>query len=141
MNATELVYAPGSRTKYSNAAIATVGRVVEMLRGEPFSSSVKKTVLEPFGMTTAGFEISPDMKPLLADGEMWTYDGRTFLAPTFPLGIGPAGNLYASVTDLGHFLIGILGGGKVVKPETLQQMFVPQFRPPGARQGFAWGSA
>ncbi len=139
LNDTELVFAPGSRTKYSNAAIATVGLVVEKLRGEPFDATVKRTVLDPLGMTTASFELSPEMKAKAAEGEMWTYDGRTFPAPTFPLGIGPAGNMYASVTDLGHFLIAIFGDGKVVKPETLQQMFTPQFADPGAQQGFGLG--
>ena len=33
LNETELVYAPESRTKYSNAAIATVGYVLERTEG------------------------------------------------------------------------------------------------------------
>ena len=37
LNKTHLVYKPGSRTKYSNAAIATVGYVLESIQLEPFA--------------------------------------------------------------------------------------------------------
>jgi D-alanyl-D-alanine dipeptidase len=144
LNATELVYAPGTRMKYSNAAITTVGRVVETVKGEPFGSYVKRGVLVPFGMKGADFEATPEVKKGLAVAEMWTYDGRTFDAPTFPLGTAPAGNLFASVLDLGQFLIALLDegrgpGGPVVKPETLKAMWEPQFSDKGAPRSFGLG--
>ena len=63
---------------------------------------------------------------------MWFYDGREFPAPTFPLGTIPAGNLYASVPDLGRFLIALFAGGegpdgRIIKAETLERMWKPQF--------------
>ena len=45
-------------------------------------------------------------------GWMRTYDGRRFKAPTFLLGTGPAGNLYASVLDLAKFLSCLFDDGK-----------------------------
>jgi len=42
LGATRLVYAPGSRTKYSNAGIAVVGRVLEQVTGQPFAATVKR---------------------------------------------------------------------------------------------------
>src|SRR5262249_50133687 len=127
LNRTSLVYEPETRTKYSNAAIATVGYVVEKLRGEPFEQAVRKAVLEP-----SGFALTPELKQDLAQAVMWTYDGRVFDAPTFPIGTSPAGNLYSTSADLGRFLTVLFAGGngpngQVVKPETLKSMFQAQF--------------
>ncbi len=140
LNSTGLIHAPGAKTKYSNAAIATVGRVVEKVKGEPFGSYVKRAVLEPLGMKASDFEATPEIARRLAVGQMWTYDGRTFDAPTFPLGTAPAGNLYATVLDLGRFLIALLDEGRpVVKAETLRAMWKPQFADNGATSGFGLG--
>jgi D-alanyl-D-alanine dipeptidase len=69
---------------------------------------------------------------------MWTYDGKTFEAPTFRLGMIPAGSLYSTVGDLGRFLTVLLAHGKtgrgtLLKPATLEQMWSPQFPNPGGR--------
>ncbi len=146
LNDTELVFAPEARSKYSNAAIATVGLVVETLRGEPFAAAVTRSVLEPLGLESSAFERTPAMEENLARGQMWTYDGRTFDAPTFPLGHAPAGNLYSTVLDLGKFLSALLDegrgpGGPIVKPGTLKAMWTPQFVGEGEKptRGFGLG--
>ena len=139
LQTTSLVYEPGTRTKYSNAAIAVVGLVVERLRGVPFGEAVKASVLDPLGMSSSGFELSPAMKSRLADARMWTVDGRTFPAPTFKLGIAPAGNLYSTADDLSRFVMALFEGSKVVKPETLAAMFVIQYARPEEKRGFGLG--
>ena len=149
LNSTSLVYEPETRTKYSNAAIATVGLAVELAAGEPFAAHMRRVWLGPLGMTRSDFEATPAIKADLARATMWGIDGRTFEAPTFALGTAPAGNLYASVTDLGKFLSFVFAGGKtpagpLVMPETLKLMTAPQFRgSDGARNygiGFALGT-
>ena len=139
LGTTALVYEPGTRTKYSNAAIATVGLVVERLRGVPFGEAVKSSVLDPLGMSSSGFDLSPAMKAQLADARMWTVDGRTFPAPTFGLGIAPAGNLYSTAADLSRFVMALFEGGKVVRPETLASMFTIQYAKADERRGFGLG--
>ena len=140
LNSTGLIHAPGAKTKYSNAAVATVGRAVEKVKGEPFGPYMKRAVLEPLGMKASGFEATPEIAKRLAVGQMWTYDGRTFDAPTFPLGTAPAGNLYATVLDLGRFLIALLDEGRpVVKTGTLEAMWKSQFADKGATSGFGLG--
>ncbi|HEY7543853.1 MAG TPA: serine hydrolase domain-containing protein, partial [Blastocatellia bacterium] len=42
LNRTSLVYAPETRIKYSNAAIATVGYVLEKMNRQPFASYLKR---------------------------------------------------------------------------------------------------
>src|SRR5256886_15701385 len=100
LNETDLVYAPHTHVKYSNAAIGVVGYVLEKKVGEPYAAYLKKAVLDPLGMTRSSFEPEPFVKQGLAKAEMWSYDGRTFDPPTFELGIAPAGCMYSSVTDL-----------------------------------------
>ena len=144
LNRTELVYAPGTRTKYSNAAIATVGYVLERTQKEPFARYLKRHLLQPLGMTKSSFEPTPALNAELAAAVMWTYHGREFAAPTFELGMAPAGSMYSTVTDLGRFLSVLLAGGRgpngaVVKPATLEAMWTPQFATPNQDTGFGIG--
>jgi CubicO group peptidase (beta-lactamase class C family)/D-alanyl-D-alanine dipeptidase len=132
LNATTLVYEPGSKTKYSNAGIAVAGAVFEASRQQPFARALKRAVLEPLGMRHSSFARDDVDEGALARGVMWSYDGRTFPAPTFELGIAPAGCMYSTVTDLARFVSWLLAGGGgegPIKPTTLREMLTPQ---PGA---------
>jgi serine beta-lactamase-like protein LACTB len=122
LNKTELVYEPGTKTKYSNAAIATVGFVLERTQKQPFARYLRRALLDPLGMKQSSFEPDPlvlgnwfdDTPPLLAKAVMWTYWGREFPAPTFELGMAPAGSMYSTVNDLGRLLLfasGLIGWG------------------------------
>ncbi len=136
LNDTELVFPPGTHTKYSNAGIAAVGYVLESRNHQPFAKYLKASVLDPMGMRQSSFEPDPQIVQNLAKAEMWTYDGTKFEAPAFQLGIAPAGSMYSTVTDLGHFLSVLLAQGKtdtgtILKPSTLEEMWSPQFPNPG----------
>jgi CubicO group peptidase (beta-lactamase class C family)/D-alanyl-D-alanine dipeptidase len=149
LNDTELIYAPGTHTKYSNAGIAVVGRVVEVMAKKPFVQALQENVLGPLGLKNSAFAPTPAVSAALAKAYMWTYFGRQFEAPTFQLGMAPAGSMYSTVTDLGRFMSVLFRQGQgpagpVIKPDTLESMWVPQFAPPGpngapATQGFGLG--
>ncbi|HET6573492.1 MAG TPA: serine hydrolase [Fimbriiglobus sp.] len=140
VNGIELVYPPGKRTKYSNAAVGVVGYVLEKTRGEKFETYLKRRVLDPLGMASSSFEPTPAVKTHLADAVMWTYHGREFPAPTFELGMAPAGSMYSTVLDLAKFASCLFAGGKpLLKPETVAAMFRPQFAKPDAKTGFGIG--
>jgi CubicO group peptidase (beta-lactamase class C family)/D-alanyl-D-alanine dipeptidase len=138
LNVTELVFAPNTHTKYSNAAIAVVGYLLEAQSHQPFAKYLKSSVLDPMGLTHSSFEPDPTVISNLAKAEMWTYDGLTFDAPTFQLGMAPAGSMYSTVIDLGHFLSvlmvrGQTENGVLLQPKTIEQMWSPQFPNPGGR--------
>jgi CubicO group peptidase (beta-lactamase class C family)/D-alanyl-D-alanine dipeptidase len=146
LNSTTLVYAPEKRIKYSNAAIATVGYVLEETQQQPFTQYLQKAVLTPLGLRHSSFEPMPEITKHLAKAYMWSYDGRHFTAPTFQLGMAPAGSMYSTVTDLARFMSVLFNGGKgtngqVLKPETLEKMWTPQFAPPEQKSGFGIGFA
>lgn len=146
MNSTELVYEPGTRTKYSNAGIAAVGYVLQEVNQQPFPEYLKQAVLAPMGMNESAFTPEPVLLRNLAKAYMWGYDGLKFPAPTFELGLAPAGCMYSTVTDLAQFLTVLFNGGQgpkspVLKRETLEQMWVPQFAKPDQRKGYGLGFA
>lgn len=144
LNKTTLVYPPESRLKYSNAAIGTVGLVIEETQNQPFVRYLQRTLLAPLGMKKSSFEPDPEIIRDLAKAVMWTYHGREFPAPTFELGMPPAGSMYTTVLDLSKFMEMVFAGGKtpngaLVKPESLEMMFTPQFVKPGEKTGVGLG--
>jgi CubicO group peptidase (beta-lactamase class C family)/D-alanyl-D-alanine dipeptidase len=145
LNATSLVYKPGTHIKYSNAGIAVLGYVLERTQHESFYPYLKRAVLAPMGLDHSAFEPLPDLKAHLAKASMWTLDGRRFDAPTFQLGMGPCGSMYSTVLDLGRFVEILLAHGvtpegkRVLSAATLDSMWTPQFAPPGAMNGYGIG--
>jgi CubicO group peptidase (beta-lactamase class C family) len=136
INGYPLIYEPGTHTKYSNAAIAVVGYTLEYMNHRPFAKYLKDAVLKPLGVQSSSFEPEPAIKDRLAKAYMWTYDGRTFEAPTFQLGVAPAGSMYSTVTDLGRFVTALLNEGRgqngpILQPATLKKMWEPQSGPGG----------
>lgn len=140
LNGTSLVYPPESRTKYSNAAIAVAGRMIERATGERFEDYVRREVFERLGMTRSDFALREDLARDLAEATMWTAHGTEFRAPVFTIGTAPAGNLYSTANDLGRFIHALTrGGGGVVAPETLESMWTPQFADKGTPARFGLG--
>ena len=132
LNGIDVVYAPGERIKYSNAAIGVVGFTLQKTQHEQFEKYVQRAVLDVLGMKSSSFEPTPAVRKNLAEAVMWTYHGREFPAPTFELGMAPAGCMYSTVTDLAKFTSCLFDGGKVgdkqlLQPATIAQMFAPQF--------------
>ncbi|MGA7340690.1 MAG: serine hydrolase [Terracidiphilus sp.] len=127
LNRTSLVFAPGTHTKYSNAGVATVGYALQRFVNRPYPEYLQSALLEPLGMRESSFVPEPILMQHLANAFMWSYDGLMFPAPTFQLGEGPAGAMYTTVTDLGKFESALFSGGNVIRPESLQQMWTPQY--------------
>ena len=129
LNGVPLVFPPGLRQKYSNAGIAVVGRVLEHTAGKPFADAVTEEVLSPLGLESSSFSVASAPAERLAQAAMWSYDGREFPAPDFPLGMAPAGSMVTSVRDLGRFIT-LMGGGElpgVLDGESLAEMWRVQF--------------
>ena len=160
LEGTPQIYEPETRTKYSNAGIAVVGYTLEVTQGMPFADYVKRAVLDPVGMTSSAFAPEPAVVDDLAHAYMWGFDRGLFDAPTFELGMAPAGSMYSTVLDLSRFM-GVMfrhgelaaagaeasggdGGGaqrRLLEAETLEMMWEPQFADPGAAAGYGLGFA
>lgn len=129
LNGVPFVFPPGTRQKYSNAGIAVVGRVLEHAAGTAFAEAVTDEVLAPLGLESSSFSLAAAPAERVAHATMWSYDGREFPAPDFPLGMAPAGSMVTSVRDLGRFLT-LMAEGElpgVLNPDALAEMWRVQF--------------
>jgi len=157
---TPQIYEPETRTKYSNAGIAVVGYTLEVTQSVPFADYVKRAVLDPIGMTSSAFAPEPAIVDDLAEAYMWGFDRGLFDAPTFELGMAPAGSMYSTVLDLARFMgvmfrrgefpdEGAEAGGddtesaqrRLLEAATLEAMWEPQFAGPGASARYGLGFA
>ena len=141
LNQTTLVYEPETTTSYSNAALATVGYVMEHTQKERFAKLMQARLLEPLGMKNSSFDPGPKLREKMAQAIMWTYHGREFPAPVWDMGMAPAGSLYSTANDLGKFLTFLFARGKagekqLLKKETLESMWKIQFAKKGDKTGF-----
>ena len=147
LNSTTLLRKPLTYAAYSNAGIAVLGYVLERQEKQSFYPYLKQALLEPMGLTQSAFEPLPAIKARLARAYMWTVDGRRTEAPTFQLGIGPAGSMYTTVLELSRFLSILFNGGatpegtRILSRATLDTMWTPQFAAPGATSRFGIGFA
>ncbi|HWY85665.1 MAG TPA: serine hydrolase, partial [Gemmataceae bacterium] len=142
LNNTELVYVPESTTSYSNAALATVGLLLEKTQKEPFAKLMQRKLLGPIGMTSSTYAPTPQSRQSLAKAIMWTYHGKTFPAPTWELGMPSAGSLQSTAKDQARLLSFLFVGGKtadgkqLLKRETIESMFKIRYGKPEDKSGF-----
>ena len=144
LNQTALVYEPETRLKYSNAGLAVVGDVLEKTQKQLFADYLKKNLLDQLGMKNSSFQPTPEITKNLAKARMLTVFGKYFDAPTFELGIAPAGSMYTTTTDLAVFTSAIFAAekdapGTFLKKETLEKMWTPQFAGSGQKTGAGLG--
>ena len=123
-----LAYSPGTRFKYSNVGVDTLGRIIEVMRGESFAAYMSEHILGPTGMDSSAFLASgtPANREIAPGYEYWEGD-------YYPIEQGDivklaSGNLYSTIEDMGAFLQflfrdGAAGGGQLIGPDTLELMF------------------
>lgn len=137
-----LVSPPQTLYKYSNLDFSLLGRVIEKVEGQEFSAAMQQGLLNPLGMSSSSFQLTAENETQVA---RVYHNGQE--APRLGLRDAPAGSLLANVNDMSRWLRFIFADGRaqgnqVLKPETLQAMFQPQF--PGLttdfghRIGLAW---
>ena len=150
-----LQFEPGSKWAYCNAGIDTLGRIVEVIAGEPFETFLAKRVFQPLGMKDTAFY--PDDEPLHRLAALYgTKDGQLVAAGHVLLGETknskhpiPAGGLYSTGADLAKLYQLMLNGGQiggkriltaasVATMTKLQTGDLPCGFVPGMGFGFGW---
>ena len=76
LNKTSLVYMPGKKTKYSNAAIAVVGAVLEKHLDVSHAHQVRQRILDPLEMKDSSFVVTPAVERKLATWNIWIMRSR-----------------------------------------------------------------
>lgn len=124
-----LVYEPGTKWSYS-ISLDLLGRVIEVVSGQPFDAFLKARLFDPLGMASTGFMVNAkDVGRFTSNyapfgGALIPFDPATSSIyldpPPYPFG---GGGLVSSARDYDRFLAMLLGEGatggvRVMKPET-----------------------
>ena len=151
-----LDFEPGSRWAYSNAGIDTLGRVIEVVSGQPYEQFLQRRIFEPLGMADTTFYPSPKQLERLArtyerkDGKLVPPANAVTGPPKdarYPI---PAGGLYSTGADLAKLYQMMLNGGKekdvrILSAESIKAMtriHTGELRAgftPGMGWGLGWG--
>ncbi|HEY3703469.1 MAG TPA: serine hydrolase [Terracidiphilus sp.] len=127
------LFPPGTVTAYSNYGVGLASYIVQRVSGEPFEQYVQNHIFGPLKMTHSSFyqPIQKELAPFVSEG----YRGDTTKKPVGFEMLNPvgAGGLSSTAKDMGRFGQALLQGGeldgaRILKPETLAQMWTPQFR-------------
>jgi CubicO group peptidase (beta-lactamase class C family) len=127
------LFAPGQVPAYSNYGVGLASYIVQRVSGEPFEQYVQNHIFGPLKMTHSSFyqPIQKELAGFVSEG----YRSDTTKKPVGFEMLNPvgAGGLSSSAADMGRFGQALLNGGeldgaRILKPETLSQMWTPQFR-------------
>jgi CubicO group peptidase (beta-lactamase class C family) len=114
-----LVYEPGTKWSYS-VGLDVLGRVIEIVSGQPFDRYVTERILGPCGMASSGFRVAPGQGARLTTnygvlhGKLVPIDpaaSSVYLdPPAYPFG---GAGLVTSPRDYNRFLHMVLGYGQI----------------------------
>lgn len=124
----EAAFAPETRWKYSNLALALAGEIVAVVSGSPYDVYVRNHILEPLGMSSSTMLFPESHRSRLAVGYGRRMpEGKREIRPYMDCkGITPAANLSSTVEDLARYLAfemsdGKVNGKTVLKSSTLRE--------------------
>jgi CubicO group peptidase (beta-lactamase class C family) len=116
-----LQFPPGSKWSYSNSGINTLGRVVEVVSGQPFAAFLQARLLDPLGMKDTTFWPTPAQLRRLAKSYKIGPDGKLEEVPVYFADSAaltdrsrtpkPAGGLFSTAGDVARFYQMMLNGG------------------------------
>jgi len=144
-----LARVPGTVYAYNSQGYMVAGRIAEVVTGEQFDPLLRRLLLDPIGATVTTFRPSDELRrqlpPLVdrRDGGFEPADPSRH-PETLVKWDAPGGALISTLDDVARFLLlhrnrGSAGGRRVVKAETLSELYHPQpLTPdPGYGLGFA----
>src|SRR5215210_8891384 len=113
---------PGTFAAYDNYGLSLAGYIVEQVSGMPYDRYVEENILEPLDMrhSTTRQPPPPELAGNTAVG--YTYENGGYEAKGFEFyNIAPAGSMSATATDMAHFMIAHLQGGRYGDERVLQE--------------------
>jgi CubicO group peptidase (beta-lactamase class C family) len=143
---------PGDCAGYSNYNAMLAGYIAARVSGQPYDQYIQEHIFNPLSMvhSTTQSQIPPDLSAQASVG--YTYGNGAFQAfPNYVIQPAhlPSGGVQASVTDMAHFMIAHLQGGRysdatsaearILKETTAQQMQSTLYTPDPRLLGTAYG--
>ncbi len=153
-----LHFEPGAKWMYSNTGMATLGRIIEVVSGQPYEQFIDARILKPLGMKDTFFFPPADKISRIA--LVYTHEGGKLKRSGADILGGDPGlyrkgaqypcpecGLFSTAEDLSHFYQlmlnkGTWNGVRLLSPASVQVMTHPQGIPgawyPGAAYGLGW---
>jgi CubicO group peptidase (beta-lactamase class C family) len=138
---------PG-RFRYSNLGYIVAGAAIERITGLAFEEAMTVHVLEPLGITSAGFGPPPRIlghggrAAIMVRHRLVVGRGRSAdpsdVGSDNPPVMTPAGRLHLALTDWAKFQqVFLAGGTSFLSAESVQRLLTPVGRPPCQAMGWA----
>lgn len=110
-------WAPGHYASYSNSGAAVMGRVIELVTGQPFEAAARTLVLEPLGLESASFDQDAPERRIAS------YHDAQERADFTRIWAAPSGGLSISARDLAELGRMLLAdGGGFVSAQSIARM-------------------
>jgi CubicO group peptidase (beta-lactamase class C family) len=132
-----LVAPPGERHIYSSPNYQILGRIVELVSGEPFGTYVQRRIFLPLGMSSSA--VDDDAAPRLAPGHAiwWGFAGPS--SYRFEEGRLPTASIITSADDLARFARSHLGvGPQLLTPRSLATVHQGAAKAEGFKYAMGW---
>ena len=97
---------PGRIYSYSNLGFVLIGRLIEVVKGQPFADAMEELIFRPLDMKRTTFRPTMAMTYPLAVGH--TAEGSVSRPAADHAGYWPAGSLFTSGNDFARFVIAFL---------------------------------
>jgi hypothetical protein len=148
-NLPQQVLPPGEVYVYGDGGLALAGYLVEIISGVPFNQYIEQNILKPLDMRHSSFQ--QPLPPALADDLALGYgykNGTYFQRPFTCNKSVPTIAMSATATDMAHFMIAHLQGGRygasrILNETRVQEMHRQHYtnfpslpRTPGSTYGF-----
>jgi CubicO group peptidase (beta-lactamase class C family) len=140
--------APGSGFEYANDGYSVAGLIVQRVTGMPYEQYMAQAVFAPVGMHRTTFDPSEAASWGWAQG----YGKRRGVVAPAPIvlsrGIGPAGMVVTTATDVGQYFVALLNGGEadgtqIIAQASLDEAWTPMVPlgegPDHYGYGLGWG--
>jgi CubicO group peptidase (beta-lactamase class C family) len=98
-----LLFEPGTAWNYSNIGFAALGRIIEVVAGQPYDRFLAERIFQPLAMKDTFFFVPPDRASRVASVYRYETDGLHLVPmppPKFP---APEGGLFSTAVDMARF--------------------------------------
>lgn len=132
---TEVKFEPGTKFSYSNPAILFLGRIIEILTGDPYQVYIDKNIFKPLGMYQSYFDNTPrHLLPFRSNNYVVENGVPRANGLDFDTGITVSNSGWnAPITDLGLYVAFLMGDparqeeyDRILKRPSLEEMWQPR---------------
>jgi CubicO group peptidase (beta-lactamase class C family) len=122
-----LLFEPGTAWNYSNLGLAALGRIIEVVTGQPYDRFLDEKIFQPLAMTDTFFFVPPAKAKRVASVYRYEADGLKLVPMAEPKFPAPEGGLFSTAGDMARFhqmLLdkGMLNGHRILSAAAVEEM-------------------